>query len=158
MACMSFTCSPPPAPNSHHTPHRMRFTNLLLAATALIGSASAFVLPSGRPAAARAATTMNAASIYDFTVKDAAGKDFPLKKLSDKKAILVVNVASQCCVIESSCVCRLVLLECGRPDPRIAADMDREARLIDNLIHPHALIEPTSYCTHTYTRYDIHYL
>ncbi len=26
----------------------------------------------------------------------AAGKDFPLSKLNDKEAILVVNVASQC--------------------------------------------------------------
>ena len=37
-----------------------------------------------------------ARALYDFTVKDAAGKDFPLSKLNDKKAILVVNVASQC--------------------------------------------------------------
>lgn len=38
----------------------------------------------------------HSSSLYDFTVKDAAGKDFPLSKLKDKKAILVVNVASQC--------------------------------------------------------------
>ncbi len=41
-------------------------------------------------------TRLGSASLYDFTVKDAAGKDFPLSKLNDKKAILVVNVASQC--------------------------------------------------------------
>ena len=94
------------------------FTNLLLTATALVGSASAFVLPTGRPAAARAATTtMNAASIYDFTVKDAAGKDFPLKKLSDKKAILVVNVASQCAWSRVELCVSVGFVGGGRPDP-----------------------------------------
>jgi hypothetical protein len=39
---------------------------------------------------------LGSGSFYDFTVKDATGKDFPLSKLNDKKAILVVNVASQC--------------------------------------------------------------
>lgn len=77
----------------------MRF-NLLLAA-AVLASASAFVVPTGLAARRAAATTtttttMSASSIYDFTVKDAGGKDFPLSKLNNKKAILVVNVASQC--------------------------------------------------------------
>ncbi|KAM3576901.1 hypothetical protein VYU27_001266 [Nannochloropsis oceanica] len=36
-------------------------------------------------------------SLYDFTVKDASGQDFNLgEQLKDKKAVLVVNVASQC--------------------------------------------------------------
>jgi len=35
--------------------------------------------------------------LYDFTVKDASGQDFNLgEQLKDKKAVLVVNVASQC--------------------------------------------------------------
>lgn len=34
-------------------------------------------------------------TLHDFTVKDAAGKDFPLANLKGK-AVLVVNVASKC--------------------------------------------------------------
>ncbi|TFJ88094.1 hypothetical protein NSK_000448 [Nannochloropsis salina CCMP1776] len=42
-------------------------------------------------------TKMSAASsLYDFTVKDANGQDFNLVELKDKKAVLIVNVASQC--------------------------------------------------------------
>lgn len=36
-----------------------------------------------------------APSVYDFTVEDAKGEQFPLSKLRDKKALLFVNVASE---------------------------------------------------------------
>jgi len=40
---------------------------------------------------------MHSSSMYDFTVKDASGQDYNLgQQLKDKKAVLVVNVASQC--------------------------------------------------------------
>jgi len=40
---------------------------------------------------------MHSSSLYDFTVKDASGQDYNLgQQLKDKKAVLVVNVASQC--------------------------------------------------------------
>jgi len=35
------------------------------------------------------------ASIFDFSVKDAQGNDVPLRKFEDKKALLIVNVASR---------------------------------------------------------------
>lgn len=38
----------------------------------------------------------HSSSLYDFTVKDANGQDFNLVELKDKKAVLIVNVASQC--------------------------------------------------------------
>ena len=39
----------------------------------------------------------HSSSLYDFTVKDASGQDYNLgQQLKDKKAVLVVNVASQC--------------------------------------------------------------
>ena len=39
----------------------------------------------------------NSSSLYGFTVKDASGQDYNLgQQLKGKKAVLVVNVASQC--------------------------------------------------------------
>jgi len=35
------------------------------------------------------------ASIFDFSVKDAQGNDVSLRKFEDKKALLIVNVASR---------------------------------------------------------------
>ncbi len=35
------------------------------------------------------------ATIYDFSVKDAQGNDVSLRKFEDKKALLIVNVASR---------------------------------------------------------------
>ncbi len=35
------------------------------------------------------------ATIFDYTVKDAEGNDVPLRKFEDKKALLLVNVASR---------------------------------------------------------------
>lgn len=42
-----------------------------------------------------AAYTQNPASIYDFTVKDISGKDYPLSQLKGKK-VMIVNTASKC--------------------------------------------------------------
>lgn len=35
------------------------------------------------------------ASVFDFSVKDAQGKDVSLREYADKKALLIVNVASK---------------------------------------------------------------
>ena len=42
-----------------------------------------------------ASSTSVGASFFDYTVKSAAGVDVPMAKYKDKKAILVVNVASE---------------------------------------------------------------
>ena len=58
-------------------------------------SASSFIVGAKAPLPHAGSVTTMKASVFDFTVKDVDGNDYPLSKLSDKKALLFVNVASK---------------------------------------------------------------
>ncbi|KAL6861155.1 hypothetical protein ACP4OV_016855 [Aristida adscensionis] len=100
-AAAAFTCCLHPTPAAA-AGAAAAFVRLPRQPTAWAGAgASVVAAPSrggarGRRAPGVAyATAATEKSVYDFTVKDIDGKDFPLNKFKGK-ALLIVNVASQC--------------------------------------------------------------